>query len=82
MRMNRLGNSDLVVSAVGAGTWAMGGDFFGAIDDKKCIDSLCASLDHGVNLIDTAPIYGEGHSPGHQGPARQGRALHQGRPAL
>ena len=32
MRMNRLGNSDLVVSAVGAGTWAMGGDFFGAID--------------------------------------------------
>ena len=35
MRMNRLGNSDLVVSAVGAGTWAMGGDFFGAIDDKK-----------------------------------------------
>ena len=62
MRMNRLGNSDLIVSAVGAGTWAMGGDFFGATDDKKCVDSLCASLDHGVNLIDTAPIYGRGHS--------------------
>ena len=62
MRMNKLGNSDLIVSAVGAGTWAMGGDFFGAIEDKKCIDSLCASLDHGVNLIDTAPIYGKGHS--------------------
>ena len=30
MRMNKLGNSDLIVSTVGAGTWAMGGDFFGA----------------------------------------------------
>ena len=73
MRMNRLGNSDLVVSAVGAGTWAMGGDFFGAIDDKKCIDSLCASLDHGVNLIDTAPIYGKGHSETLVGQAIKGR---------
>lgn len=73
MRMNRLGNSDLIVSAVGAGTWAMGGDFFGAIDDGKCIDSLCASLDHGVNLIDTAPIYGRGHSEELVGKAIQGR---------
>jgi len=31
MRMNKLGNSDLIVSAVGAGTWAMGGDFFAVI---------------------------------------------------
>ncbi len=62
MRMNRLGNSDLIVTAVGAGTWAMGGDFWGAIDDQKCIDSIRASLDNGINLVDTAPIYGEGHS--------------------
>lgn len=73
MRMNRLGNSDLIVSAVGAGTWAMGGDFFGATDDKKCVDSLCASLDHGVNLIDTAPIYGRGHSEELVGKAIKGR---------
>ena len=73
MRMNKLGNSDLIVSAVGAGTWAMGGDFFGAIEDKKCIDSLCASLDHGVNLIDTAPIYGKGHSEQLVGQAIKGR---------
>ena len=73
MRMNRLGNSDLIVSAVGAGTWAMGGDFFGTTDDKKCVDSLCASLDHGVNLIDTAPIYGRGHSEELVGKAIKGR---------
>lgn len=73
MRMNKLGNSDLIVSAVGAGTWAMGGDFFGAIEDQKCIDSLCASLDHGVNLIDTAPIYGRGHSEEIVGKAIKGK---------
>ncbi len=73
MRMNKLGNSDLIVSAVGAGTWAMGGDFFGAIDDKKCIDSICASLDNGVNLVDTAPIYGCGHSESLVGQAIRGR---------
>lgn len=72
MRMNRLGTSDLIVSAVGAGTWAMGGDFFGAIEDQKCVDSLCASLDHGVNLIDTAPIYGRGHSEELVGKALKG----------
>lgn len=73
MRMNKLGNSDLMVSAVGAGTWAMGGDFFGATQDQQCIDSLCASLDHGVNLIDTAPIYGKGHSETLVGQAIKGR---------
>ena len=73
MRMNKLGNSDLIVSTVGAGTWAMGGDFFGAIEDQKCIDSLCASLDHGVNLIDTAPIYGRGHSEELVGKAIKGK---------
>lgn len=73
MRMNRIGSSDLIVSAVGAGTWAMGGDFFGAIDDKQCVDSLCASLDNGVNLIDTAPIYGKGHSEELVGQAIKGR---------
>ncbi len=73
MRMNKLGNSDLIVSTVGAGTWAMGGDFFGAIEDQKCIDSLCASLDHGVNLIDTAPIYGKGHSEELVGKAIKGK---------
>ena len=73
MRMVKLGKSDLIVSTVGAGTWAMGGDFFGAIDDKKCVDSICASLDHGVNLVDTAPIYGKGHSETIVGQAIKGR---------
>ena len=44
MRMNELGKSGIRVSAVGTGTWAMGGDFFGQIDDKQCIDAIAASL--------------------------------------
>ena len=73
MIYKKLGNSDLMCSVVGLGTWAMGGDFFGAIEDQKCIDSLCASLDHGVNLIDTAPIYGRGHSEEIVGKAIKGK---------
>lgn len=62
MRYKRLGNSSLEVSVVGLGTWAMGGDFWGEIDEKDAIDAIHASLDNGVNLIDTAPAYGRGYS--------------------
>ncbi len=58
MRYRKLGNSNLNVSVIGQGTWAMGGDFFGNIDKVKCINAIHASLDCGVNLIDTAPAYG------------------------
>ena len=50
------------VSVVGLGTWAMGGDFFGAVDDAESIRAIQASVDEGINLIDTAPAYGVGHS--------------------
>ncbi len=62
MHYRTLGTSDLQVSVVGLGTWAIGGDFFGAVDDAESIRAIQASVDEGVNLIDTAPAYGAGHS--------------------
>lgn len=70
MRFGTLGKSGIKVSAIGTGTWAMGGDFFGAIDEKQCIEAIVASLDAGVNLVDTAPVYGHGHSEELVGPRR------------
>ncbi|MDR2648969.1 MAG: aldo/keto reductase [Clostridiales bacterium] len=73
MRFNQLGDSGIKVSAVALGTWAMGGDFWGRIDESKCIDALNAGLDSGINLIDTAPIYGSGYSEEIVGKAVKGR---------
>jgi aryl-alcohol dehydrogenase-like predicted oxidoreductase len=61
MRYEKIGSIDNV-SVVGLGTWAMGGDFWGAIDEQEAIEAIAASLDNGVTLIDTAPIYGKGVS--------------------
>src|SRR5665213_1323157 len=50
------------VSRVGLGTWAIGGDEWGAVDERESIDTCRAIFDHGINLIDTAFIYGQGHA--------------------
>jgi len=44
------------------GTWATGGFMWGGQDDTASVQAIHAALDHGVNWIDTAPIYGSGHS--------------------
>lgn len=62
MEYRKLGTSGLQVSVVGLGTWAIGGDFFGAVDDAESIRAIEAAVDEGINLIDTAPAYGAGHS--------------------
>jgi aryl-alcohol dehydrogenase-like predicted oxidoreductase len=54
--------SDLVSSRIALGTWAMGGWMWGGTDEKESIRTVHAALDHGINLIDTAPIYGYGRS--------------------
>jgi aryl-alcohol dehydrogenase-like predicted oxidoreductase len=50
------------VSRVGLGTWAMGGFQWGGTDDDESVCTIHAALDRGINLIDTAPAYGFGHS--------------------
>jgi aryl-alcohol dehydrogenase-like predicted oxidoreductase len=52
----------LISSRIALGTWAMGGWMWGGTDDKESIRTIHAALDQGINLIDTAPIYGYGRS--------------------
>jgi aryl-alcohol dehydrogenase-like predicted oxidoreductase len=54
--------TDLEVSRIALGTWAIGGWMWGGRDEKESIDTIHAALDRGVTLIDTAPVYGFGSS--------------------
>ena len=61
MEYRKLG--DLKVSVIGYGAWGIGGaPFWKNEGDKKSIDSIKASFDQGINIFDTAPVYGFGHS--------------------
>ncbi len=66
MQTRTLGHSGLKPSTIGLGTWAMGGGDWkfgwGAQDDQASIAAIHAAIDAGINWIDTAPIYGHGHS--------------------
>lgn len=62
MLYRKLGSSGIDVSAVGFGAWAIGGWMWGGADEDQAIDAIHAALDHGINLVDTAPIYGCGRS--------------------
>ncbi|MGP4805136.1 aldo/keto reductase [Agrobacterium cavarae] len=55
-----IGRSGIEASAVGLGTWAIGGWMWGGTDEKASIDAISASIDAGISLIDTAPAYGMG----------------------
>jgi len=61
------------VSRVGLGTWAIGGWMWGGTDDTQSIATIRAAIDAGINLIDTAPVYGFGHSEEVVGEALEGR---------
>ncbi|MFT9088299.1 MAG: aldo/keto reductase [Acetobacter okinawensis] len=61
------------VSRVALGTWAMGGSMWGGADDENAAKTIDTALDVGINLIDTAPVYGFGHSEEILGKALQGR---------
>jgi aryl-alcohol dehydrogenase-like predicted oxidoreductase len=66
MQKKRLGNSEMELTPIGVGAWAMGGGgwafAWGPQDDDESISAIHAALDHGVNWIDTAAVYGLGHS--------------------
>jgi len=73
-----LGNSDLQITPIGIGAWAIGGGgWYGSMGPQNEADSIPAihaALDHGVNWIDTAALYGLGHSEEMVARALQGRS--------
>jgi len=65
MKTRRLGNSDLEITPIGFGAWAVGGDWkfgWGQQDDGDSVAAIHRALELGVNWIDTAAVYGLGHS--------------------
>ena len=77
MRYKTMKKSGVDISAITVGTWAIGGAnslgaSYGEVDDAESIRAIRAMLEGGVNLIDTAPIYGSGHSEEVVGKAMQG----------
>jgi len=66
MEKRRLGNSDLEITRLGVGAWAIGGSgwrfSWGPQDDKDSVAAIRKALDSGINWIDTAAAYGLGHS--------------------
>src|SRR5262249_46425843 len=78
MKLRQLGNSDMQITPLGVGAWAMGGggwEFaWGPQDDANSIAAIRAALDAGINWIDTAAVYGLGHSEEVVGRALKGRA--------
>jgi len=61
MDYRRLGTTDMTVSSVSFGAWAIGGAW-GMVDDTRSMAALHAAVDAGVNFIDTADVYGDGRS--------------------
>ena len=78
MQTRQLGNSDLRITPLGVGAWAMGGAgwafSWGPQDDQESIGAIHAALDRGINWIDTAAVYGLGHSEEVVGRAVKGRS--------
>lgn len=81
MFTRRLGSSGIEISAMGLGCWAIGGPFWrgdspvgwGKVDDEESIRSIHRALDMGVTFLDTADVYGCGHSERVLGRALAGR---------
>ena len=65
MKKRRLGQTDLELTVIGLGTWAVGGPWeygWGPQDDRDSLEAIRQAIDSGINWIDTAPIYGCGRS--------------------
>ncbi len=76
METRPLGHSGLRLSVIGLGAWAIGGPWlygWGRQEDDQSIEAIQSALDQGVNWIDTAHVYGHGHSEEVVGKALRGR---------
>jgi aryl-alcohol dehydrogenase-like predicted oxidoreductase len=72
MEYRQLGESDLKVSAITFGAWAIGGWMWGGTEHNDAVKAIHASVDEGVTSIDTAPVYGQGLSEELTGEALKG----------
>jgi aryl-alcohol dehydrogenase-like predicted oxidoreductase len=73
MEYTLISGTDMNVSRIAQGTWAIGGWMWGGTDERESIGTIHAALDKGINLIDTAPVYGFGVSEEIVGKAIQER---------
>jgi len=62
MEFTKIAGTGLTVSRIGLGTWAIGGWMWGGSDEADAIATIHTAIDHEINLIDTAPVYGFGRS--------------------
>lgn len=78
MRLRQLGNTDMNITPIGFGSWAVGGGGYqfgwGPQDDEQSIAAINRALDLGMNWIDTAAVYGLGHAEEIVGRALKDRA--------
>lgn len=73
MRYRAIGQSGISASVVAFGSWAIGGWLWGGADEADAVEAIHAAIDGGINFIDTAPMYGMGHSEEIVGKAIKGR---------
>jgi len=71
--MRPIGRSGIEASAIGLGTWAIGGWMWGGTDEARSIGAIHAAIDEGITLVDTAPAYGQGLAEEIVGKALKGR---------
>jgi aryl-alcohol dehydrogenase-like predicted oxidoreductase len=73
MQLRQLGKSNVKVTPIILGTWAIGGWMWGGTEEKKSIEAIQASIENGITAIDTAPAYGMGLSEEIVGKAIKGK---------
>ena len=62
LELTKIPGTSIKVSPVAIGTWAIGGWMWGGTDEAESIATIRAAFDHGINIVDTAPVYGFGRS--------------------
>lgn len=73
MQYRNIGTTEIRASVIGFGTFQLGGWLWGGVDESTAIATLHKAIDAGINLIDTAPMYGDGRAEEIVGKALQGR---------
>ena len=72
MQYKHLNKSNVDISKIAVGTWAIGGANYGPVNRDDSISAIRTMIDNGVNLVDTAPVYGNGYAEQLVGEALKG----------